>query len=56
MRENARRIGRETAGDPAQIAAGHLMKQGIITDAENFAIEIPDLPELPPGYDIADNW
>lgn len=56
MRENARRMGRETAGDPAQIAAGHLMKQGIITDAENFAIDIPDIPELPEGYDIADNW
>jgi len=23
---------------------------------ENFAIDIPDIPDLPEGYDIADNW
>jgi hypothetical protein len=49
-------MGKNNAGDPTAIANGHLIGQGIITQSENFAIEIPDIPELPEGYDIADNW
>jgi hypothetical protein len=59
QREQGRKLGeltKENAGSPESIATGHLLKQGIITTAEDFAIEIPDIPELPDGYDIADKW
>jgi hypothetical protein len=46
----------EKIGDPSTIARGHLLKKGINTPSENFAIEIPEFPDLPEGYDIADKW
>jgi hypothetical protein len=46
----------ENRGSPEQIAAGSLLGQGIIVNAEDFAIDIPDILDLPEGYDIADKW
>jgi hypothetical protein len=56
QREQGRKLAEGRRGTPEAIAAGHLMKQGIIVNSENFAIQIPDIPELPEGYDIADKW
>jgi hypothetical protein len=47
---------KENRGSPEQIAAGLLLGSGLSTDSENFAINIPDIHDLPEGYDIADNW
>lgn len=49
-------MAKEKIGAPESIAAGHLLKQGLYVKAEDFAIQIPDIPELPEGYDIADKW
>ena len=51
-----RKVTEDQRGAPDRIAGGHLLKQGIITQAEDFAIQIPDIPDLPEGYDIADKW
>jgi hypothetical protein len=59
QREQGRKLAEYTEanrGSPEHVATGHLLKQGTITQAENFAIDIPDIPDLPEGYDIADNW
>jgi hypothetical protein len=59
QREQGRKLAeytRENSKSPEHIANGHLLKSGAITDSENFAIQIPDIPDLPEGYDIADNW
>lgn len=56
VREHARKMGKNNAGDPGLIAHGHMLKKGIQTQAEDFAIEIPDIPDLPEGYDLADKW
>jgi hypothetical protein len=56
QREQGAKMAKEKIGAPESIAAGHLMKQGIHVKAEDFAIQIPDIPELPEGYDIADKW
>lgn len=56
VRENARQMGENNAGNPALIAHGHMLKQGNLMSAEEYAVGIPDIPELPEGYDKADNW
>jgi hypothetical protein len=59
QREQGHKLGeltKENAGAPDKIATGHLLKQGLITPAEDFAIQIPELHDLPEGYDIADKW
>jgi hypothetical protein len=56
QREHGRKLAEMNRGAPEKIAAGHLMKQGLDANSENFAINIPDIPDLPEGYDIADNW
>jgi hypothetical protein len=56
VRDNMRKVTEDQRGAPDRIAGGHLLKQGIITQAEDFAIQIPDIPDLPEGYDIADKW
>jgi hypothetical protein len=56
VHDHAKQMGENNAGDPAQIANGHLVKQGLITKSEDFAINIPDIPDLPEGYDSAENW
>ena len=59
QREQGRKLGevnRENAGAPESIARGHLLKQGSLTKSEDFAIELPDFPDLPEGYDNAENW
>lgn len=50
LREHAKQMGLNTAGDPAQIAAGHMVKQGIMMPADEYAVGIPDIPEIPEGY------
>jgi hypothetical protein len=56
QREQGRKLAEERRGAPETIAAGHLLKKGLQIDSENFAIQIPDIPDLPEGYDIADKW
>jgi hypothetical protein len=51
-----RKVAAESKGAPERIAQGYLVKQGLSTNSENFAIDIPDIPELPEGYDLADDW
>lgn len=56
QREQGRKMAAERIGTPEAIAQGHLLKQGIVTNAEDFAIDIPEFHDLPTGYDIADKW
>jgi hypothetical protein len=50
QREQGRKLAESRRGAPETIAAGHLLKKGLQIDSENFAIQIPDLPDLPEGY------
>jgi len=59
QREQGRKLAeysKDNRGSPESIATGALLGSGLNTDSENFAIQIPDIPDLPEGYDIADNW
>jgi hypothetical protein len=56
QRDNMREVAKERTGTPEAIAGGHLLKMGIRSVAEDYSIQIPDFPELPEGYDIADDW
>lgn len=48
QREHGRKLGKENAGDPALIAAGYLLGKGTITSAEDYAVDIPYIPDIDP--------
>lgn len=54
VRENMRKIAKEYNATPEGLATSKLMSNGLT--AEDYSIEIPDILDLPEGYDIADKW
>lgn len=54
VRENMRKVANEHNASPEGLATSKLMSNGL--SAEDYSVEIPEFPELPPGYDIADKW
>lgn len=54
VRENMRKVATEYHQSPEGIAAGKLLQSPLV--AEDFAVDIPEFPELPDGYDIAEKW
>lgn len=56
VRENARRMGANTAGDPALIASGRMLGTGNMISADEYGVNIPDIIDLPEGYDRGENW
>lgn len=59
QRENGKQMGENNAGDPALIAAGHMLQRGQMLSADEYGVEIPDIPDLidlPDGYEKGENW
>lgn len=56
QREHGRKMGQENAGRPDLIAKAKMLNAGITISSEEFAVDIPEIPDLPDGYDIADKW
>lgn len=54
MRENMRRVALEYNRTPEAIAQQRMINSTVTS--EDFAVDIPDMIELPDGYDIADDW
>jgi hypothetical protein len=52
--ENIRKLAETNNRTPEGIATAKLMSNGL--SAEDYSIDIPDFPDLPEGYDIADKW
>jgi len=57
QRENMRRVAAEYNQTPEAIAKQKQINTPLNTlTAEDYTIEIPEFPDLPEGYDIADKW
>jgi hypothetical protein len=54
VRENMRKVGEDYQKTPEAIAQTKMINSPLST--EDYAVNIPDFPELPEGYDIADKW
>jgi hypothetical protein len=54
VRENMRKVANEHNATPEGRATSILASNGL--SAEDYTIEIPEFPDLPEGYDIADKW
>jgi hypothetical protein len=54
VRDNMRKVVEEYRKTPEGIAAGKLINSDIAP--EDYAVDIPDFPDLPDGYDVADRW
>lgn len=49
-----RRVALEYNRTPEAIAQQRMINSTVTS--EDFAVDIPDMIELPDGYDIADDW
>jgi hypothetical protein len=49
-----RKVAEDYRKTPEGIAAGKLINSDIAP--EDYAVDIPDFPDLPDGYDVADRW
>jgi hypothetical protein len=54
VRENMRKVATEYQKTPEAIAKNKMINSPL--SIEDYSIEIPNFPELPEGYDIADKW
>jgi len=54
QRENMRKVSEEYHKTPEAIAAKKMINSPLSSD--EYGVNIPDIPELPEGYDIADKW
>jgi hypothetical protein len=54
VRENMRKVANEYKNTPEGLATSKLMSNGL--SAEDYSIELPNIPDLPEGYDIAEKW
>jgi hypothetical protein len=49
-----RKVSEDYHKTPEAIAAKKMINSPLTT--EDYAVDIPNFPELPEGYDIADKW
>jgi hypothetical protein len=54
VRENMRKVSEDYHRTPEAIAAKKMINSPLSSD--EYGVNIPDFPELPEGYDIADKW
>jgi hypothetical protein len=54
VRENMRKVAEDYQKTPEAIAQTKMINSPLST--EDYAVNIPDFPDLPEGYDIADKW
>lgn len=54
QREAMRKVSEDYHKTPEAIAAKKMINSPLTT--EDYAVDIPNFPELPEGYDIADKW
>ena len=54
VRENMRKVSKDYHRTPEAIAAKKMINSPLSSD--EYGVNIPDFPELPDGYDIADKW
>lgn len=55
MRDNMRQVSQEYKRTPEGLANMRL-SEGLPRPSEDYAIQIPDFPDLPDGYDRGENW
>lgn len=54
VRENMRKVAEDYQKTPEAIARNKMINSPL--SSEDYSVDIPDLPDLPEGYDIAEKW